>query len=209
VSYQQICVTRLPLLLASASPRRREILERAGIPILVDAQDVDEAELEDEPLADYLDRVTRAKLTSACRQRREVIGVLAADTVVNAGGISLGKPNSDRDAMRMIERLSNSTHEVTTRFCLAEPGGVVVHAESVVTQVTFRALSSKEIARYVATGEGRDKAGAYAIQGIGAFLVERISGSFTNVVGLPIAEVVRALVRCRLISDYPFLESDG
>jgi septum formation protein len=103
----------------------------------------------------------------------------------------------------MLSRLSGRAHQVRTRFALAPPGGTPLHAETVSTVVHFRTLDAQEIARYAATGEGRDKAGAYAIQGIGSFAVRGIEGSYSNVVGLPICEVVLALERHGCLSSFP------
>jgi len=133
-------------------------------------------------------------------------GVLVADTIVVDGSKILGKPADRVDAFRMIRSLSGRPHEVLTRFALASDAApsVPVHQETVRTVVHFRNLTDSEITRYVDTGEGLDKAGAYAAQGIGAFLVSRIDGSFYNVVGLPACEVVSALVGAGLVDMYPF-----
>jgi septum formation protein len=120
--------------------------------------------------------------------------VIAADTVVALEGILLGKPDNDEDAMRMLQLLSGRTHQVVTGCCLLLPGGesAVFHAR---TDVRMRTAAREELAAYVATGEPADKAGAYAIQGIGAFLVEHVHGSYTNVVGLPLARVLEVLLK--------------
>jgi septum formation protein len=123
-------------------------------------------------------------------------GVLVADTVVIApDGSILGKPVDAHDARSMLVRLAGNTHEVRTRFLLGEPdkGGHVSHAETVTTRVTFRAVTHDEAQAYAAMGEGRDKAGGYAVQGRAATFVERIEGSYTNVVGLPLCQVVVAM----------------
>jgi septum formation protein len=142
--------------------------------------------------------VTRAKLDAVCaRWAGEAVGgLLVADTVVIASGdVVLGKPEGEEAAREALLRLSGGTHQVLTRFVLAEADGGVAHVESVITRVTFRALSADEANDYAARGEGRDKAGGYAIQGRAAIFVERIDGSYTNVVGLPLCEVVVALRR--------------
>jgi septum formation protein len=202
-----------PLLLASGSPRRREILHQLRIPHLVSApSDVDESVAPGEDATAYLERVVRAKLASACavfgpteaamgdtlrgvNVAAASIAVLVADTSVILDGAILGKPESLADAEAMITRLAGHTHEVWTRFAIGAPSNQarVMHAETVVTRVTFRALSPERIRRYAESGEGDDKAGAYAVQGLGAALVARIEGSYSNVVGLPAAEVVVAL----------------
>ena len=189
------------LVLASKSPRRRELLASIGLaPVLADV-DVDETPPKDLPPREVALAITRKKLETALAtrtNRAEV--VLAADTVVwlprGDMGWLMGKPRDDDEARRMIEALvAGREHEVITAFALGRPGTGLVHEEAVQTAVFFRAASPAEIAAYVATGEPRDKAGAYAIQGAGAALVDRIEGSWTNVVGLPLAEVAVALAR--------------
>jgi septum formation protein len=207
-----------PLLLASRSPRRREILAQLGIPTLVTASDVDESVLSGEDPDAYLDRITRAKLDTAVRvfgkgpgpARGDTLqginvsaasaAVLVADTSVIDGTAILGKPASDDEAVAMIRRLSGKTHEVWTRFVVGAPASPasVLHAETVRSRVTFRELTEERIAHYVASGEGKDKAGAYAVQGRGAGIVARIEGSYTNIVGLPACEVLVALERLGL-----------
>jgi septum formation protein len=125
-------------------------------------------------------------------------GVLVADTLVLVDGAVVGKPTDDGDARAILRALSGRAHEVWTRFALDRG-----EAETVRTRVIFRALSDDAIARYVATGEGRDKAGSYAIQGLGAFAVSRIEGSYTNVVGLPACEVIDALLRAGQLATFP------
>lgn len=158
----------------------------------------DETVLEGEPIADYLARVVLLKLASvhavldtelAARAR----AILVADTSVVLGAAILGKPNDASHARSMLERLAGRTHEVHTRFALARADAAVVHAETVVTRVSFRRLTSVEMDSYAASGEGMDKAGGYAVQGLASGFVTRIEGSYTNVVGLPACEVVVAL----------------
>jgi septum formation protein len=186
-----------PILLASASPRRRDLLERAGVPLEVRAVGVDEAPRDGEGWHAYVERVVQDKLAAAQRLP-EALGaaaVLVADTVVVQHGAILGKPAGDAHARAMIAALAGARHEVATRFALGTADGQLLHAETVVTAVWFRPLDAAQVDRYVATGEGVDKAGAYAIQGVGAMLVQRIEGSYSNVVGLPLCEVVIALER--------------
>jgi septum formation protein len=194
-----------PLALGSASPRRKELLERIGIPLVLVPVDVDERRLEGEKADDYLARVTARKLELASADPRAAGAavVLAADTIVLLGNEIMGKPDGEGSAVAMLSRLSGRAHQVRTRFALAPPGGTPLHAETVSTVVHFRTLDAQEIARYAATGEGRDKAGAYAIQGIGSFAVRGIEGSYSNVVGLPICEVVLALERHGCLSSFP------
>jgi septum formation protein len=186
-----------PLVLGSASPRRRELLALAGVPIVVRTAAVDESPRPAESPSAYLERIALAKLAAICASELPATpGVLVADTIVVApGGAILGKPADPEEARAMLEALSGATHEVRTRFLLGAPraGSAPVHAQTVTTRVTFRALSYGEMAAYVAGGEGEDKAGAYAVQGGAAAFVERIDGSYTNVVGLPLSEVIVAL----------------
>ena len=183
----------LATILGSASPRRRELLERAGFAVEVQPADVDETVMHGERPQEYLERVVEAKLRSVRGAVGSARTVLVADTSVLRDDVILGKPADDHDAARMLASLSGRRHRVATRFAAAR--GDLVLAETVVTDVEFRPLTEADIALYIATGEGRDKAGAYAIQGIGAQFVRRIEGSYTNVVGLPLCEAVDALER--------------
>jgi septum formation protein len=188
-----------PLLLASASPRRRELLELARVPFAVVPTEADEAVRDGEDPLAYVARVARAKAQGAEVKKQGAV-LLAADTTVIADGRILGKPTDDADARAMIERLSGRTHEVATAFILAHPQSRQTLCERTVrTGVTFRKLDAAEIEAYVATGEGRDKAGAYAVQGLASAFVTRIDGSWTNVVGLPTAEVILELRRLSLL----------
>jgi septum formation protein len=186
-----------PLVLGSASPRRRELLSLMGIPLVVRAASVDESQRPAESPDAYLERIALAKL-DAIRSLGSAgdCGVLVADTIVVApDGALLGKPADDDDARAMLDRLAGATHDVRTRFLLGEMavGSPPAHAETVITRVTFRSLSEDEARAYATAGEGRDKAGAYAVQGRAAAFVQRIEGSYTNVVGLPLCEVMVAM----------------
>lgn len=178
------------LILASRSPRRRELLAALGIPLEVRPAETDEAVHPGERPEAYVARVAREKA-------RAVSGevVLAADTAVVVGEEILGKPADGADAARMLRALSGTTHRVLTSVCVrcaAPPPGL--DREVVVsTQVRFRPLSEEQIAWYVATGEPLDKAGAYAVQGVGGALVESVVGSVSGVVGLPLAESLALL----------------
>jgi len=202
-------MSRDRLVLASKSPRRRELLASIGLaPVLADVE-VDETPPEDLSARDVALAIARKKLDAALAARRDANEVvLAADTVVwlpRGSGWLMGKPRDDEEARRMLEALVlGREHRVISAFALGRPGGAGrVHDEAVETAVFFRRADAAEIARYVATGEPRDKAGAYAIQGAGAALVDRIEGSWTNVVGLPLAEVVVALARVSDLRPYP------
>jgi septum formation protein len=177
------------LILASASPRRAELLTQAGFSFTVDAADVDETRYDDEAAARYVARVARAKVAAVVPRHPAGALILAADTTVVVDGEVLGKPEDAVDAARMLSLLSGRTHEVLTAVAIRR--GDLEPVEVVTTQVTFLELSRAEIAWYVATGEPDGKAGAYGIQGRAARFVERIEGSWSNVVGLPIATVWR------------------
>ncbi len=195
-----------PLGLGSNSPRRRALLETLGLPLVVIGVDVDESRREDEGAEAYLERVVSDKLCAvmADERGRGASAVLVADTVVLIDDDILGKPKDDDEARSMLSSLSGRSHQVRTRFALGLHGGArPIHVETVSTSVEFRALAPREIDRYVASGEGTDKAGAYAIQGIGSFAVRRIEGSYSNVVGLPVCEVVLALERAGLLGPFP------
>ncbi|EGY24807.1 septum formation protein Maf [Desulfovibrio sp. A2] len=185
-----------PVVLASASPRRREFLESLGLAFEVYGNGAAEPDpLPGEPPADYARRAAEAKAASVAASRPGCPGsvVIAADTVVALHGEIMGKPQDRADAVRMLTRLAGHTHEVVSACCVALPGGTreTFHA---VTRVTMWNAPPAALAAYAATGEPDDKAGAYGIQGVGAFLVESIDGSWSNVVGLPVAELVRLLL---------------
>jgi len=182
-----------PLLLASTSPRRREILQQLGIPFDVVAPRYEEAE--EDPVAHALGKA-RSVLAEA--DGRPVLG---CDTEVLCSGRVYGKPAGPEDAEEMLESLAGRTHEVVSGLALITPAWEEVRRE--VTQVTFRGLTPRDIARYVASGEWEGRAGAYAIQGQGAALVERIEGDYLNVVGLPVALLVRLLAE-RFSGTYGF-----
>lgn len=186
--------------LASGSPRRRELLEQLGLRFEVRAVDVDESVSAGEAPLDYVQRVTADKRDAA--SEATAAWFVVADTVVHLGETLYGKPSDDAQATAMIERLSGQTHEVTTAFVVARRGALSA-PRCVTTRVRFRALQADEIARYVATGEGRDKAGAYAVQGIGAGLVESIEGSYWNVVGLPLERVLPELRKNGVVAQWP------
>ena len=187
-----------PLVLGSGSPRRREILTSARVPHVVVVGQADETVRAGEAADDYLARIAAAKLDSVrAAMGRDLaaraLAVLVADTSVIVDGAILGKPADADEATKMIALLAGRTHEVHTRFVIARLRAAGEHAETVVTEVTFRPLSARKARAYAESGEGLDKAGGYAVQGLGAALVAKIAGSYTNVVGLPACEVTRAL----------------
>jgi septum formation protein len=190
-----------PIILGSASPRRAEVLESLRVPFVVRAAAIDEDVRAGEAPGAYLTRVVSAKLAAVYAtlpedDRARAAAILVADTSVIDGAIILGKPVDVDEAARMIARLSGRTHEVMTRFALGSAtDGRELFAQTVTTRVTFRALTLEQSRAYAESGEGLDKAGAYAAQGLGGALVERIEGSYSNVVGLPACEVACALER--------------
>lgn len=181
-----------PLILASTSPRRREILEQLGIPFDV--------------VVPHYEETSGDPVEHALGKARSVGSfgdqpVLGCDTEVLCDGRVFGKAETEGEAEEMLDSLSGKTHEVVSGLALLTPAWEEVHRE--VTQVTFRALTPRDLARYVATGEWEGRAGAYAIQGLGASLVERIEGDYLNVVGLPAATLVRLLAE-RFAGAYGF-----
>lgn len=203
-----------PLLLASSSPRRLALVQKVGIPVVVRPVDVDESVHSGEDPDLYLARIVDDKLAAALvvAQQAPTAGcaaILVADTAVIVDDAILGKPSSDLDAREMIAELQGREHRVATRFALRSLDDEIGHVETVSTRVWFRPLDDAQIDRYVATGEGADKAGAYAIQGVGAMLVSGISGDYANVVGLPITAVVVALQRLGSIGPLPVVDPIG
>jgi septum formation protein len=184
------------LVLASASPRRKELLERVGVPIVVRPADVDETPHAGEAPLAYVARVAAAK-TDAALAGLEAEGraawVLGADTVVEIDDRTLGKAADPAQALAMLRRLVGRAHRVSTAFCLRGPDG---SADRVVTtEVIMRPALDAELADYVSAGEWQGKAGAYAVQGMAAALVTELHGSVTNVMGLPLAEVLEEMAR--------------
>jgi septum formation protein len=181
-----------PLLLASESPRRRQLLEMLGIPFRVAVPNVDETRRPAEPPDAYVVRLARAKAAAvAAREPGEL--VLGADTTVVIRGAVLEKPASPDEAAGMLAKLQGRTHQVMTAVALTQNGRIEDALD--VTEVTFRHLTDEMIRAYVATGEPMDKAGAYAVQGLGAALVEGIRGDFFGVMGLPLRLVLDLLER--------------
>lgn len=199
--------TETPLVLGSASPRRSEILRGLGVPIRVCPADVEETVRASESPLRYIERIVADKLGAVAGKARgePCAGVLVADTIVVVDGEVLGKPVDVADAERLLAKLVGRAHTVYTRYAISKYSelGIAAVTRTVESRVTMRAAPPAELARYAATGEGLDKAGAYAVQGIGAFLVERIDGSYSNVVGLPACEVVVDLLRVGLLREFP------
>lgn len=185
----------MSIVLASASPRRRELLQQIGIFPRICPVDVDETPEIDEAPDQFALRMARLKaMVAGDHPGNAGLPVLAADTVVSIGGRILGKPQGRADAMDMLTRLSGRTHVVYSGVALRVEGRV--HEALSTTRVTFRRIRADEIDAYWNTGEPADKAGAYGIQSIGALFVRRIHGSYSGVVGLPLFETARLLARC-------------
>lgn len=179
------------IVLASASPRRRELLAQLGVRFRVCVADVDETPRAGESATDYAARLAVDKALAGAARDGGTLPALGADTTVVVDGAIVGKPADAADAARMLSRLSGREHVVVSAVALARAGSATVRVSS--TRVRFRTLSAHDIARYVATGEPLDKAGAYGIQGFGAALVAWIEGSYSGVVGLPLAETAELL----------------
>ncbi len=191
-----------PLILASASPRRKALLEQARLPFKT-------------VVSRILENAAGAPLELCRRLAREkaldVFGrtgpawIVGADTIVVIEDRILGKPVDEKDALGMLSLLSGRVHQVITGFCIVTPSGESAHIEAVSTSVAVKELDESERQAYVDTGEPFGKAGAYAIQGIGSFMVESISGSYTNVVGLPLCAVIKALFTVGALERFPLI----
>lgn len=186
------------IILASKSPRRKYLLEKAGLSIAVIPSRFDETTVAMTAPDAYVRTLAEAKAAEIAGRFAEC-WVIGADTIVTVDGDVLGKPASASNARRMLQQLSGRVHQVYTGFCICCRQRRRVHSDVVKTDVWFKELTEAEINWYIQTGEPFDKAGAYAIQGIGTFLVKRIEGSYTNVVGLPVCEVIEFLIKEKVI----------
>ena len=188
------------LILASASPRRRELLGLFGVPFVIRAADIDEAMDPGKAPFDEVARVSRLKAMATARAAEDV--VIAADTIVVCAGEVLGKPRDEEDAFRMLRLLSGRDHQVMTGVTVLRGEHAVTFTE--VTDLHFRDLSEKEIARYVATGEPMDKAGSYGIQGGAALFCTGMKGDYYNVMGLPVCALGEVLKKTapQLMGDF-------
>jgi septum formation protein len=195
-----------PLVLASASPRRKELLEQARIPFRIIESDIDENGEKGAP-HEICMRLAQKKALSVY-QTSNKSWVLGADTIVVMKGIIMGKPADAEDAASMLRRLSGGNHEVITGYSIIDPDGGVAITDHVTTTVTFKCLTPGEIDAYINTKEPFGKAGAYAIQEIGAFMISGINGSYSNVVGLPLFEVIGSLVRVKALEMFPLVFRD-
>lgn len=180
------------IILASASPRRKELLEKIGLKFEVVPGDCEEITDTDLETHEMVQRLSRKKAEVIAQKYRNAI-VIAADTVVLLGDRILGKPHSQAQAGKMLRSLSGKSHTVITAFTIIDTDRKRVLSKSVETKVYIRKLNPKEIDAYVKSGEPLDKAGAYAIQGLGSAIVERIEGDYSNVVGLPLSTLTESL----------------
>lgn len=187
------------LVLASGSPRRRQLLSQMGLHFAVHPSDVDEPPFVSGSTRDYALGLATAKAEAVAARFPQAV-VLGADTIVVIDGQVLGKPEDDDHARRVLTALAGKRHHVTTAVALR---GASRAGLAVTTAVDFRPLTAAEIAGYVATGEGRDKAGSYGIQEIGVGLVAQIEGSYSNVVGLPVAETIDLLRQAKVLQRWP------
>jgi septum formation protein len=182
------------LILASKSPRRSQLLEQAGLTFSVIPSNFEESTVAMSDPNSYVTALAESKALDIS-QKHPASWVIGADTVVLIDGIILGKPASRGEARDMLQRLSGKTHQVVTGYCICCKKTSRFFSETVRTDVQFKKLSAAEIEWYIHTDEPFDKAGAYAIQGIGTFLVKSINGSYTNVVGLPVCEIIDFLIK--------------
>ncbi|MBW2076217.1 MAG: septum formation protein Maf [Deltaproteobacteria bacterium] len=194
-----------PLVLASRSPRRKELLGQIGIPFESVESGVEEAARSSLLPSEFACRIAALKAESVSHIRPHQ-WILGADTIVVMENRVFGKPRDIRQCWEMLLSLSGKNHKVITGFCLVDPGGVTVHVEAVTTRVKVKKMSEDEIEAYIKTGEPFGKAGGYAIQAIGSFMIEHIDGSYTNVVGLPVCEVINAMITCGALKVFPLWE---
>jgi len=196
------------LILASQSPRRRYLLEQAGLTFTVVPSAFDEDSIQLTDPDHYVKTLARAKADDvACQHPNS--WVIGADTIVTIGHAILGKPANAEEARRMLAQLSGQAHDVYTGYAIVCNERKICISQAVRTDVQFKDLNNAEIEWYIQTGEPFDKAGAYAIQGMGTFLVRRINGSYTNVVGLPVCEVIEDLLRLGVVAMDRSFQVDG
>jgi septum formation protein len=190
-----------PLILASSSPRRKRLLKQIGIPFLAQPSNVDEERIA--ARSTISPRLLATKKAETVHLESPNNWILGADTIVVLGESVLGKPKDSEDAQFMLSELSGKEHKVITGFCLLNPSGGLAQSDEITTLVRVKKLTEQEVINYITTGEPFGKAGSYGIQGIGAFLVESISGSYSNVVGLPLSALVKALCRTGALKAFP------
>jgi septum formation protein len=192
-----------PLVLASQSPRRREILRNLGLVFEVQPADVDETHHAGEDPARYVQRLAESKARAVAEQRAATLAVLGADTTVVLDGAVLNKPTDLAESERMLRTLRGREHVVHTGIALVLGASGPVHTRVVSTRVRFRAFSDATLHAYVQSREGMDKAGSYGIQELGAALVSEVFGSYSNVVGLPAAETIELLEAAQILTEWP------
>ena len=204
MSFQTIS-TKYPLILASASPRRERLLQQIGLPFRSLPSNVEENSVMGEPFA--MVRLLSEKKARAVLSKDKIASqyywILGADTAVVLGETILGKPKDHDEAGSMLLLLSGKEHKVITGLSILDPLGRLAHSEEVTSLVQVKGLTDGEIRAYIATGEPFGKAGSYAIQGIGSFMVESISGSYTNVVGLPVSVLIKSLIAVGALKGFP------
>lgn len=190
------------IILASGSPRRRNLLEAAGIKVTVVPSEFEEKAAKRKDPPEYVKNLAEGKARAVARRHPDD-WVIGADTIVVIGEQVLGKPDSKSEARAMLKKLSGRSHRVYTGWCVRHENGGHNFSEAVKTDVRFKPLTGAEIEWYIHTEEPFDKAGSYAIQGLGTFLVKSIHGSYTNVVGLPVCEVITHLLKLGIIGLEP------
>lgn len=181
------------IILASTSPRRKDLLQSVGIQFEIIAPSSDESLLAKERPENYALRLSKEKALSVSKNLDGNTLVIGADTIVVVDNQILGKPKDEEDAKIMLSKISGKAHHVLTAFSITKGEDEILHTHIVGTEVIVKTLEPQEIEGYIKTGEPMDKAGAYGIQGVGAFVVKEVRGSYTNVVGLPLVEVTEAL----------------
>lgn len=188
------------LILASGSPRRKAYLERYGIQFQIVTSDIDETPHRNELPTEYAKRMALSKAETVSKQVKSGEVLLAADTIVTLDDKIIGKPESEDDALLMLQSLNGKTHQVISSYVIKDLKSDSILQKEVITDVSFNTVSDSLLTSYARSTEPRDKAGAYSIQGIGTFLVETINGSYNNVVGLPIEMVLIDLIEFGVLS---------
>jgi len=182
------------IILASSSPRRSELLKTLGVDFTIVNPNAEESQIENETPEEFALRLATEKALSVSVEMRSHCYVIGADTIVVESGCILGKPSQADEARAMLYRISGKEHTVFTAFAIVNKSEVL-HNEIVATSVRVKTLAAPEIEGYIKTTEPMDKAGAYGIQGVGSFMIESINGSYTNVVGLPVFELLQSLTK--------------
>ena len=190
------------IILASASPRRKELLRQIGLIFEVVPSEIEEDVKDGEEPREHVLRLARLKAQEIARDQDSAV-IIGADTIVVLGGEILGKPKDEEEAFAMLSQMSGRVHRVFTGFCVLDASDGSEYSEAVESKVRFKHLTPEEIRGYIKTDEPMDKAGAYAVQGRGSYMIKEIQGSYTNVVGLPLCELVEVLSRVKVIDLFP------